>query len=251
MVVPHLARGRRVITVDLPGFGASAPVDEGFTLGEVAERIARGLSAQGVRGPYDLIGHSLGGGLALTLADRRPHLVRRLILVAPAGFQPLPASLSAFLAATADAVFAVRREAAPLADRAWGRRLLLLGAAADGATMAPALARRLVGASATARRTAPALQTITGSDLRPLLARVPVPVGLIWGQADRSLPIRMLGPIAEIRPDARIIELRDAGHVPMVERPDAFVTAVETLLAAMPELLNNETTPFRDRTTVL
>lgn len=251
LVVPQLARRRRVVTVDLPGFGDSAAVDADFRLDQVADRIARGLSAQGVKGPYDLVGHSLGGGIALTLTDLRPHLVRRLILVAPAGFQPLPASVSAFLAATANAVFALRREAAPLADVAWGRRLLLFGAAADGAAMAPAVARRLVGASATARRTAPALETITGSDLRPLLARVPVPVGLIWGQADRSIPLKTLAAITEIRPDARVVELRGAGHVPMVERPDAFAAAVEMLLAATPTLLNNDTTHFRDRTTVL
>ena len=84
-VVPGLARTRRVVTIDLPGFGRSAPAGPGFELGAVADRVARGLAAHGVSGPLDVVGHSLGGAVALTLAVDRPRLVRRLVLVAPAG----------------------------------------------------------------------------------------------------------------------------------------------------------------------
>jgi pimeloyl-ACP methyl ester carboxylesterase len=251
LVAPRLAEHRRVVTVDVPGFGDSEPVDEQFELGAVAERIARGLAGHGIRAPYDLVGHSLGGGVALTLACARPRLVRRLILVAPAGLQPMPQPLSGLLAFGADALLAVRREAAPLAELRWGRRLLLLGAAADGARVPAATARRLVAASASARRTAPALQTITASNLRPLLEQLPAPIGVIWGQADRTLPVKRLSAITEVRPDARVVELRDAGHLPMVERPDAFTAALEGLLDSMPALLKDDTTPFREPSTVL
>ena len=251
LVAPRLARDRQIVTVDLPGFGDSEPVDELFELDAVAERIARGLAAHGIHAPYDLVGHSLGGGVALTLACRRPRLVRRLILVAPGGLQPLPGPLSGLLAAAADAVLAIRREAAPLADLPWGRRLLLLGAAADGARLSPATARRLVEASASARRTAPALQTIAASDLRPLLEQMRAPLGVIWGQADLALPIKRLSAITEVRPDARVVELRRAGHLPMIERPAAFTAALEGLLDSMPTLLKDDTTPFREPSTVL
>jgi len=57
--LPALARGRRVLTVDLPGFGGSAPAGADFELKVVAERIARGIAARGFRGPVDL-GYRIG-----------------------------------------------------------------------------------------------------------------------------------------------------------------------------------------------
>jgi len=242
MVTPLLAAERRVISVDLPGFGGSAPTGEEFDLERVATRIARGLSAQGIRGPFDLVGHSLGGGVALTLAARRPRAVQRLVLVAPAGLKPMSPRVAGILASAADAVIAARRGAAPLTDLAWGRRLLLTGVVADGAGLPPSLARQIVQASSTALRTAPALRTIATVDLRPLLIESQAPLGVIWGEGDQTMPIETVAEIVRFRPDAMVARLKSAGHVPMVERPLAFVTALEWLLDELPSVLRDETT---------
>ena len=221
---------RRVVTLDLPGFGGSAPVGEDFDLERVAERIVHGLSGRGIHGPFDLVGHSLGGGIAITLAANHPRLVRRLVLVAPAGLRPFPATVSNVLAAAADAVLAARRGAVSLTDVWWGRKLLLSLTAADGAELPPTLARQLVEASATAQRTAPALATITSADLRPALAQLRMPLGVIWGELDRTVPIRALDEVVKARPDARVTRISDAGHVPMVECPERFVAALQPLI---------------------
>jgi pimeloyl-ACP methyl ester carboxylesterase len=230
LVAGALAAGRRVVTVDVPGFGASAPVGPDFDLRQVGDRIVRGLVGRGIPTPFDLVGHSLGGGVAIALAASHPRLVRRLVLVAPAGLRPFPPAISNLLAAGADAVLAARRGAAPLTDLWWGRRLLLMLTAADAAGLSPTVARQLVEASATARRTAPALAAITSADLRPALARTRMPLGVIWGEADRTVPIRALHDVLEARPDAVVRKIPDAGHVPMVERPEAFVAALESLI---------------------
>jgi len=230
IVRAQLARDRHVVTLDVPGFGGSAPVDEDFDLEGVAQRIARGLAAHGITGPVDLVGHSLGGGIAITLAALRPRLVRQLVLVAPAGLRPFPLALSNLLAAGADAVLAARRSAIGLSDVPWGRRLLLAMTAADGAEVPPSFTRQMVDASALARRTAPALATITSADLRPVLASVEAPLGVIWGALDRTVPIRSLQEIHAVRPDASVVRIPDAGHVPMVERPGEFVRALDSLL---------------------
>jgi pimeloyl-ACP methyl ester carboxylesterase len=230
LTLTELAAERRVVAVDLPGFGGSAPVDDEFELDPVAKRIVHGLAGRGITGPFDLVGHSLGGGVAIALAAAHPRLVRRLVLVAPAGLRPFPAPISNLLAASADAVLAARRGAVSLTDVRWGRKLLLALTTADGAELPPTLARQMVEASAAARRTAPALATITSSDLRPLLAQTRMPLGVIWGEADRTVPIRALGDLLEARPDAVVTRIPGAGHVPMVERPDVFVEALRILI---------------------
>lgn len=234
-VTPALAETRRVVTLDVPGFGASAPVGPGFDLDAVAARIARGLAARGVRAPFDLVGHSLGAGIALTLAASRPRSVRRLILVAPAGLSVLPMGLSRIISAGVDGMLAVRRGLSPLADLAWGRRVLLAFAAADGASIPPTQARWLLSASADARRTAAALDVITSRDLLPLLATLRTPLGVIWGRQDRTVPARLAARVSEARPDADVVLLDRAGHVPMIERPEAFVDALEQMLVRLPK----------------
>jgi pimeloyl-ACP methyl ester carboxylesterase len=230
LVLGHLGDTRRVLAPDLPGFGESPPVGEDFDLREVADWIVDGLAQEGVAGPFDLVGHSLGGGIAIVLAAAHPQLVRRLVLVAPAGLRPFPLAISALLAAGADAVLAARRGAVALTDTWWGRRVLLALTAADAAALPPTLARQMVEASATAKRTAPALATITSSDLRPMLARTRVPLGVIWGEADRTVPIRALDDLLQVRPDANVTRMQGAGHVPMIEQPDEFVAALRRLI---------------------
>lgn len=229
-VVHELARTRRVVTIDVPGFGSSEPAGEQFDLREVSDRIVAGLIEAGVSGPLDLVGHSLGGGISIMLAATHPQLVRRLVLVAPAGLRPFPAAISNLLAASADTVLAARRSAAPLTDTWWGRRLLLVLTAADAAELPPTTARQMIEASAAAKRTAPALATITSTDLRLTLAHTQMPLGVIWGEADRTVPIRALEDLLAARPDAEIVRIADAGHVPMIERPAEFTAALQSLI---------------------
>ncbi len=246
-VTPALARRRQVVTLDVPGFGESPAVGSGFDLEAVATRIARGLAARRLPTPFDLVGHSLGAGIALTLAAQRPQSIRRLVLVAPAGLSAYPAAATRLLATGIDGLFALRRALAPLTELDWGRRLLLAFAAADGAAIAPSQARLMVDASASATRSADAFTAIAAADLRPLLAQVRAPVGVIWGAADRTIRPQLADAVREVRPDADIVIIPRAGHVVMIEAPEAFAAALEALLSRLPK---DATTPRRDPTTV-
>jgi pimeloyl-ACP methyl ester carboxylesterase len=228
-----------VLAVDVPGFGASPPAGPGFELEEVADRIARGLAGRRLGRPFDVVGHSLGAAIALTLAVHRPGSVRRLVLVAPAGLAEFPSAVARALALGAGPVLAARRALAPLTDTDWGRRLLLGFAAADGARIPPSRARAMVEASASAQRTAEALETITATDVRPLLRRAVAPLGVIWGAEDRTVPARYADAVRQARPDAEIVILERAGHVAMIERPRAFVAALESVLARLPKDATN------------
>ncbi|MFC9225729.1 alpha/beta fold hydrolase [Streptomyces hygroscopicus] len=86
--VPALA-GRRSLFVDLPGHGISdRPADFGYTLEDHADALACALDAAGVRGA-EVVGHSMGGSVAIVLAVRRPELVSRLVLT-EANLDPRP-----------------------------------------------------------------------------------------------------------------------------------------------------------------
>jgi pimeloyl-ACP methyl ester carboxylesterase len=246
LVTEPLAAAHRVITLDLPGFGESAPVGDGFDLDQVTDRVARALAVHHVSAPFDLVGHSLGGALALTLAAHRPNLVRRLVLVAPAGLQrrrtPLPGAL---LGPGATGLFAARRRLAALSDLPWGRRLLLAYAAADGATISPGHARMMVEASAPAQRIAAATAVIAQADLMPMLRSTSAPLGLLWGRQDRAVPLALAAEIQTARPDAELEVVEWTGHVPMVERPDAFALALDRVLRRLDKHATSSGAPRR------
>lgn len=78
-ILPTLTETRQVITVDLQGHGRTADVDRPIALESMADDIVALIEQLGLDRP-DLVGHSLGGGVALHVAARRPDLVGRLVI---------------------------------------------------------------------------------------------------------------------------------------------------------------------------
>lgn len=150
-----------------------------------------------------LVGHSLGGLLAARVAARRPELVLRLVLIAPAGL-PGRGHLAHALP-LAHALARVRPSFAPVLVRdalRAGPRSLLAGAHA----------------------------AVTG-DLRDELAAVRAPTLLVWGERDRLVPARNAAAWVDALPDACVELLAGAGHLPMLERPDELSRLLRDFLA--------------------
>jgi pimeloyl-ACP methyl ester carboxylesterase len=233
--LPEIAASRRAVAIDVPGFGDSPPVGRrGFPLAAVADRIAEDLEpCAGSR--YDLLGNSLGGAIALVLAHRRPRSVKRLILHAPAGFAPRPEPLARLGGVGAMALLRARRE---LGTRTAGvglaRRALLWGALDDGSRVGPEDAKLMYMAPSRATRLAEAVSTAVACDLRPALAELRCPVGLLWGERDRVVPVSALEKLRELRPQAPAETIPLAGHAAQMERPVEFAAALERLLARLP-----------------
>jgi pyruvate dehydrogenase E2 component (dihydrolipoamide acetyltransferase) len=229
-VLAPLALRRRVIAVDVPGFGESEPVGPGFELEQVADRLVDGLGLD----RFDLVGHSLGGAVAVATAARHPAAVRRLVLVSPAGLAPRATRAAAALGAAAErAVYARRALGYQLTARARGRRAMFGTTVADAARLHPDDARLLLDASAGARRISAGVRRALEADLRADLAAAPMPVGLIWGAADRVVPYAGLDALRRLRPDARVETLPATGHIPQIEHPAAFAAALERILDAL------------------
>jgi pimeloyl-ACP methyl ester carboxylesterase len=79
-VIPALAPGRQVVTVDLQGHGRTADIDRPISVEAMGDDVAALIDHLGLDRP-DLLGYSLGGGVALQTAVRHPGVVGRLVLV--------------------------------------------------------------------------------------------------------------------------------------------------------------------------
>ena len=232
-VTPALAEDRRVIAPDLPGFDQSAPAGDRFDLDAAATALADELAARTAE-PFDLLGNSLGGAVAVKLAVLRPDLVRRLVLAAPAGFAPRSSPAAAAAGALSDPAVRVRRIiGAPVARSPTARRALLWGTVAEPHRLSADDARMMLRASRGSTRIGAAVAAVLRADLRSELGRLEAPLGVIWGWRDRIIPISTLRQIRGARPDVIVVTIPRAAHVPQVERPAEFVAAVRRLLERM------------------
>ena len=188
--VPALAARYRVYLVDLPGFGSMRRAEGGFVLSEAAGWLSSWMETVGLERAH-LVGHSMGGYISIVLAAKRPELVRRLVLVAPAGV--------------------------PVGRSVHGYLLPLLRA---GRYMTPGFLPVL---ARDALRTGPltllgAAREILAEDVRSHLRGIEAPTLLIWGQWDTLVPPSAGDVMREEIPMSRLLVIEGAGHVPMFER---------------------------------
>ncbi|HEX6348212.1 MAG TPA: alpha/beta hydrolase [Candidatus Dormibacteraeota bacterium] len=84
--IPELARGRRVISLEMQGHAHTADIDRPLRVATMAQDVVGALAKLGVE-QADFLGYSMGGGIALEIAIRHPQLVRKAV-VASAGYNP-------------------------------------------------------------------------------------------------------------------------------------------------------------------
>jgi 3-oxoadipate enol-lactonase len=205
---------------ELPGFGASAPVEG--DIAAVADRMAEALRDRGGEAPT-VLGNGYGGFVALQMAIRHPGLVRRLVLADCGACFP-EAGRQAFLA-MAKGVAA--GGAAGIADVAM-RRLF----APDFQEAHPEL---MADRRAAFLRTDPAVlvaacRALAGLDLRGEVPAVRVPALVLVGERDEATPPPMSRELASLLPDARLVVLDGCAHVPQLQDPARFLDALGAFL---------------------
>ncbi|HYF08179.1 MAG TPA: alpha/beta fold hydrolase [Acetobacteraceae bacterium] len=212
----------------LPGYGDSAPLPE-TSFEAIATALWDALDARGIA-RADLIGHSIGGMVALEFVARFPDRVRSLVLYAttPSFGGRDPAFAEAFLRARLGPLDAglSMAEAAP--------RMLdgLIGANADPAALPAAIAALSAVPEAVYRST---VRCLTTFDRRDALPRITVPTLLIAGEHDKAAPLRTMQRMAEAIPGARLVVLPGAGHLGHLEQPATFHAALVGFLASLPQ----------------
>ena len=216
-LAPRLVTGgRRVVAVDQRGFGRSSAVPVAFGFDGLVDDLATVLAVLDLRGAI-VVGHSMGGAVALGLAVERPDVVAdrvsALVLINSSARGPADGPLTRVKAAVLDWQVTER-------VGRHHRHGLVFARANFG--IAPRRSHveavRAVGFASPAARRIGLTRRLLGIDLSDRLGDVHVPLLLLAGTADRVLPARESMRIAETVGDARLHLFQGAGHMLPVER---------------------------------
>ncbi|TMC75839.1 MAG: alpha/beta fold hydrolase [Chloroflexi bacterium] len=232
VIRPLAASRRRVVALDLPGFGASArPGRVRYFSGEKAFYPRFVLGAMDVLGisRAHLGGQSMGGAIVAITAVTAPERVRSMMLVAPGGLGR-EVALYLRLCALPGMGLVARLPRSPSAARA-----ALESCYFDVSRITPELyaeAERYGGPSFPEFVRALAQGLDLGGVRRALrdewVVRSPTyrgPALVVWGREDRVLPIAHLDSLPELLPQAEVRIVERCGHLAMAECPDEFLDA--------------------------
>lgn len=218
-IAAPLAAERRLVVFDLPGHGESAPGSGPLAIGDLAAGLATVVASEAGAGPVTLAGNSLGGYLALVHALRHPGQVAHVVLLNGAAIRAAPGVAVSLLPSNrAEAAATMEALTAAGSPRVPGYVLDDLVRRAPGSPL-----RRLLE-----RPTEPELV------LDERLAEIATPVTLIWGAADRYLPLAYAERVRGGLPRARLETLQACGHLPQRECPERLLAALLSALASPP-----------------
>ncbi len=200
-----------LIRIELPGHGGS-PRRAPATFAALAKALREAFDDLHLEAAH-LVGHSLGGALALAIADTRPRCVRSVSLIAPAGLGPQ---------VNGEALSGICRAARAESLAPWLRVLVAdERIVTDGYARAAMAARRDPDLRAAQAAMADALfpDGVQAFDLRAALRRLEVPSRIVWGKRDRILPWRQ----ALCAGGGTALHLFEGiGHMPQIEAPEAI-----------------------------
>jgi 4,5:9,10-diseco-3-hydroxy-5,9,17-trioxoandrosta-1(10),2-diene-4-oate hydrolase len=225
--IEALAARHRVYVPDLPGFGRTAEPEQANYSPEGYSRFLMGfMNALGI-GRAALVGHSLGGGVALRAVLDHPGLVERLILVSSAGLGR-------------EVSLPLRMASLPFFERVfvkpplWVFKRFLRRLVYDSAVITPEFARlyydlffhpTTIHAFAEILRAICTLRGARPGILEPIregLGTIRTPTLVIWGRQDRILPSSQAFDAVARIPGARLRVFEHCGHMPNVEYPEEF-----------------------------
>jgi pimeloyl-ACP methyl ester carboxylesterase len=236
-LVDRLDEDHRVLVPDLFGHGQSAKPVGDYSVGAHAGTLRDLLDRLGVD-RVTLVGHSLGGGIAMIFAYLFPERVDRLVLVASGGLgREVSPLLRAATLPAAELVLPVLASGW-IRDRvsAAGRTVSRLGWR-SGADLSEVWAGFTSLADPDTRRAFlattravidPGGQTITAHDYLP--DATPCPTLVVWGSGDRLIPVAHADAAQRSIPGVRVEVFEGAGHFPHLDEPDRFVEVLRDFI---------------------
>jgi pimeloyl-ACP methyl ester carboxylesterase len=235
--LPELSKQYRVIAIDLPGYGKSSKDPHSGLMTFYAGVIADFIETLRL-GPVNLAGHSMGGQISMILALERPELVKRLILVDPAGFESFTAGQKNWF----------KDVMTPNLVRLTTIDAIEANLAANFYRM-PKDARFMIGDRIAMRDASDfeayclaVVRSVYGMVDEAVLSKLPdikTPTLIFFGECDMLIPNRYLNPgftktIAEqghaLIKGSKLVMVPKCGHFMMFEKPEVFNQEVSNFL---------------------
>ena len=228
---------RAAIAYDQPGFGVAPPLGPGNVLDQLAdfaeEAVVQAAERTGRR--VVVVGNSLGGWVALRLAERRDLPIAGVVPIGPAGIRMAPLFFTADRIPAVSQLIGLPAPVPPALTRRVVGRLYRALAFGDPASIDDAVVDRFTAYNVDrpvikqrldyAKRLREDLDNPFDAD------SIEVPVTVIWGDRDRLCVPAGARILGDMLPHAKIVMLEGVGHTPQVEAPDVVVDAIEDLAA--------------------
>lgn len=240
-VIPRLAKRYRVVAPDLLGHGQSAKPRGDYSLGAFAVWLRDLLDELGIA-RATVVGQSLGGGVAMQFAYQHRDYCARLILISSGGLgQDVGWTLRLLSAPGAEFLLPVI--APPPVVKAGNTVRGWLSARSihspRGAEMWSAYSSLSDAQTRQAfLRTLRSVVDYRGqavSALNRLYLTSEMPALVIWGDADRIIPVEHAYGLRELHPVCRLEVLPGVGHFPHVEKPDDVVDLIDDFITSTTE----------------
>jgi pimeloyl-ACP methyl ester carboxylesterase len=220
LVRRQLAARHRLLLLDNRDAGHSHPSDAPYSIAEMAADIADLMQSLGIEKAH-ILGHSMGGAIAQTLATEYPHLVDRLILSNTfIKFSPVTTAAFRWL-------LTLREQGHPAASLCEGTLPWIFS---NNFLAQPGNAEAAMAAMLANPQTAPAqarqFDALTGFDSHPWFRRITAPTLVIAGEEDICAPPRGARELAGGIAGAKLVLLPEMGHVPLLEAPEKFAALV-------------------------
>jgi pimeloyl-ACP methyl ester carboxylesterase len=237
-VLDRLAVAQRpAIAYDLPGFGTAPPLDDSSVLDQLVDFAAAAVEDAAERSGRKVVvaGNSLGGWVALRLAERSELPLAGIVPISPAGVRMAPAFFTLDRVPAVSRIIGMPAPVPPAVVRSVAgtlyRRLAFADPGAVDQVVVDRFTRFHVDRPVIRARLdyAKRLRTELATPFDP--KAIEVPVSVIWGEADRLCLPSGARELAEALPHARIAMLPGVGHTPQVEAPDVVVGAISELAA--------------------
>ena len=203
------------LTLDLPGFGAAAGAPGPYTLAAYADRVEEAVRARGFQ-DYIVVGHSMGGKIALALAARHPAGLSGLVLLAPS--PPTPEPIEEEMRAKLIAGWSHYGPASQTLARVTARPL-------EGALRERVIADMMKSDKGAWKAW---LESGSREDISGSMRNVDVPSLILSGDRDEAIATELVEREVAARLDAaKIINISGAGHLLPLEAPVAVASAIQ------------------------